>query len=171
VFVSHTSEMRQFPTGRSFVAAAESAVNRSGDAVTDMAYFAARDEQPAHVCQDAVQDSDVYVLIAGFRYGSPVCDRDELSYTELEYQAAGEAGIPRLIFLLGEEAEGPAALFRDSVYGARQERFRERLLAADRLATTVTTAGWPDYKLGPGAGWLPAARFGAISRGPSERRR
>jgi len=61
VFLSHTSELRDYPAARSYVAAAEAAVSRSGDTVTDMKYFAAREEQPAAYCQAQVQKCDIYV--------------------------------------------------------------------------------------------------------------
>ena len=79
VFLSHTSELRQFPAGRSFVTAAEAAVARSGNTVADMAYFVAQDEKLADYSQAQVRASDVYVGLIGFRYGSSVHDRPDVS--------------------------------------------------------------------------------------------
>ena len=132
VFLSHTSELRDFPSGQSFVAAAEAAVSRAGDAVVDMAYFSARDDKPSDYCRDMVRGCDVYVGLIGLRYGSPVRDRADLSYTELEFDAATEAEMPRLIFLLDENAAVPIPparlLDREHDLQIRQRALRARLL-------------------------------------------
>jgi transcriptional regulator with XRE-family HTH domain len=143
VLLSHTSELREFPVGRSFVTAAEAAVSRVGDAITDMAYFAARDEKPAKYCLDKVRGCDIYVGLIGLRYGSPVRDQPEVSYTELEFDAATEAGLQRLVFMLDEDAEvqiPPRRLFdRDLELQERQRSFRVRLLDSGVTVKTFAT--------------------------------
>src|SRR5215472_10009187 len=109
VFVSHTSDMARFPAGRSFVQAALDAVGRAGMAPVDMRYFAARVGAPAEYCRRRVRECEVYVVVVGFCHGSMV-PGEAVSYTELEFQEAGAAGLPRLVFLLGEDAGIPAML-------------------------------------------------------------
>jgi hypothetical protein len=125
VFISHTPELREYPADTSFVAAAESAISRAGDAVMD---FAVRERATAAESHGVVASAEVYVLVAGFRYGSPVRDRPGMSYVECEFESASVLGLPRLVFLVDEAAVGPAGLFRDLRFGIRQEAFRQRLM-------------------------------------------
>src|SRR5205809_27766 len=124
VFVSHTSDLAMFPEGRSFVQAALDAVVRAGMTPVDMRYFAAREAQPADYCRQRVRDSDVYLAVIGFRYGSLV-PGEAVSYTELEFIEATNAGLPRLVFLLDETADLPADLI--DADRAAVDRLRQRL--------------------------------------------
>lgn len=108
VFISHTSEFTTYPEKRSFIDAAIAAVNRAGSVPCDMTYFTARDERPAEYCKKCVQESDAYVGVIGLRYGSLVRDQPEVSYTELEFEAATEAPkITRFVFLLDPDSSVP----------------------------------------------------------------
>ena len=131
VFLSHTSELRQHPgPGNSYVDRAEQAVRAAGHASVDMADFTSADQPPARLCAETVGECDVYVGIFGLRYGSPVHDRPEVSYTELEFNTATEKGLPRLVFLVdsdsGELGLPPKAMI-DREYGDRQDAFLQRV--------------------------------------------
>src|ERR1700761_7151434 len=143
VFLSHTAELREFPGTGSFVAAAEEAVSRAGHAIADMAYFTARDDKPAEYCRALVRDCDIYVALIGLRYGAPVRDQPEVSYSELEFDAATEASLPRLVFLLDEEEEVPipARWLRNSDpdLQAKQRAFRKRLQSSGTVAGTFSS--------------------------------
>lgn len=88
---------------RSFVDAAESAVIRADGTPVDIARFCADPRPPAQVCREGVFSADIFVAIVGFRYGSPVRGRPEVSYPELEFEAAIVADKPVLAFMLDNE--------------------------------------------------------------------
>src|SRR5689334_21995121 len=101
VFVSHTTDMDQFPADRSFVQAALDAIGRAEMAPVNMRYFAAQDTRPTDYCRTRVRSCQVYVAIVGFRYGS-ILSGEKVSCTEVEFLEAGRAGLPRLVFLLAK---------------------------------------------------------------------
>jgi Tetratricopeptide repeat/Domain of unknown function (DUF4062)/NB-ARC domain len=134
VFLSHTSELRNFPEkGTSYAAEAERAISAAGHVIVDMADFPAADQPAAQLCAERVRGCEVYVGVLGTRYGSPVRDIPEVSYTELELDTATAAGLPRLVFLLDTAAADvgiPLDQLIDHAFGARQEAFRRRVQAS-----------------------------------------
>ena len=145
VFISNTSELRNFPArGKSYVAEAERAISAAGHVAVDMADFPAADQPAARLCADRVRGCDVYVGVLGTRYGSPVRDRPEVSYTELEFDAATEAGLPRLVFVLDTAAADvgiPLAQLIDREFGARQDAFRSRVQASGLVTQSFASPG------------------------------
>ena len=130
VFISHTSELRDFPAGKSYVGEVERAISAAGHVIVDITGLPAADQTPAQLCAERVRGCDVYVGVLGTRYGSPVRDIPEVSYTELEFDTATEAGLDRLVFLLDTGAENvgiPPSKLIDLEFGARQAAFRARV--------------------------------------------
>jgi tetratricopeptide (TPR) repeat protein len=130
VFISHTSELQEFPRGRSYVSEVKQAITAAGHVVVDMSAFPAADQPPAELCEERVRGCDVYVVVLGTRYGSPVRDRPAVSYTELEFDTATRAGLSRLVFMLDPNAETvsiPPAQLMDREFGDRQDAFRRRV--------------------------------------------
>ena len=141
MFVSHTSELRDFPAGRSYVAAVERAVSACGHVIVNMADFPAADQPAAELCAERVRGCHVYVGVLGTRYGSPVQDMPQVSYTELEFDTADEAGLDRLVFLLDTDAAEvgiPPSKLIDHEFGARQETFRRRVRDSGLVTQTFT---------------------------------
>jgi len=146
VFLSHTSELRSQPAERSFAAAAEAAIIRAGHAITDMAYFAARDADSAQLCTAMVARADVYVCIVGGRYGEPVPSRPAQSFTELEFATATGLGLPRLAFLVREDTPCLTPTDEPAEHRLRQSAFRDRLRRSGLTLGHVSTPA--DLELG-----------------------
>ena len=98
--------------------------------IVDMADFPSVDACPARVCEDRVKSCDVYVGIYGLRYGSPVRDRPEVSYTELEFDTATVQRMPRLLFVLDRGSPDhrlPPDALVDREFGQRQDAFLRKV--------------------------------------------
>jgi hypothetical protein len=76
-----------------------------------MEEYVARDSVVEFACRGDVLSCDAYVGLFAWRYGYvPETDNPDMkSVTEMEYSAA-EGNIPRLIFLLNEDARWPSGL-------------------------------------------------------------
>jgi hypothetical protein len=117
--------------------AVERAISASGHVVVDMEDFPAADQPAAKLCAERVRSCDVYIGLLGTRYGALVRGMPEVSYTELEFNTATEAGLDRLVFVLDIDAPQtgvPLSVLIDGSW-TRQEGFRRRVMAEAGLAT------------------------------------
>lgn len=83
--------------------AAVSAILKAGHIPAGMELFTAGDESQMETIKRWINESDVFMLILGGRYGS-VEPTKSLSYTELEYDYAVQSGKPLFAVVIDEEA-------------------------------------------------------------------
>lgn len=83
--------------------AAVSAVLKSGHIPAGMELFTAGDKSQLQTIKRWIDESDVYMLILGGRYGS-IESESGLSYTELEYNYALEIGKPLFACVINQNA-------------------------------------------------------------------
>jgi len=96
VFVSST-----FEDLREERQAAVEAILKAGHIPAGMELFTAGSESQLEVIRKWIQDSDIYLLILGARYGS-IESKSQLSYTEIEFMYARELGKPFFSVVLSD---------------------------------------------------------------------
>jgi Domain of unknown function (DUF4062)/NACHT domain len=118
---------------KDYRAAVHEALSKMEHNVVAMEHYVATDTRPVEKCLRDVEACDIYVGIFAWRYGYVPTDNNpqQLSITELEYRRAGDAGKPRLLFLVDRSAPW-SPTFMDSVTGdgeggARIRRLRSEL--------------------------------------------
>ena len=82
---------------------AVSAILKSGHIPAGMELFTAGDQSQWEIIKRWIDESDVYMLILGGRYGS-VEANSGVSYTELEYNYAVESGKPLFAVVITDQA-------------------------------------------------------------------
>ncbi len=122
-----------------------------GHTVVAMEDYVAREQPPLERVVEDVGASDLYVGIVAWRYGfiPGEGNPEGRSITELEYRAAGNAGVERLMFLLADNATWPVGDVDTGPARERVERFRGEVKetrsvtffgSCDELAASVAVA-------------------------------
>lgn len=122
--------------------------------------FGARDAASADFCLKAVGSCQLFIGIVGPRYGS--CPAGvNISFTELEYEAAVETGVGKLLFVTADDFPVPNNIREDDESHKRFLKFRDRVLnhrmvvrfqSPEQLATMVVQSihnARPEQQPGP----------------------
>jgi hypothetical protein len=116
VFISSTADLREERQ------AAVEAILIAGHIPAGMELIAARDELQMNVIERWIDESDVYLLILGGRYGS-IEPKSQKSYIQLEYEYALEQGKPLFALVITENLlDSRARKFGATVYERENPR-------------------------------------------------
>ncbi len=126
--------------------AVQQAVRQLGAIDVSMEHFGARDERPKKECVRLItEQASSFVGIYAHRYGY-IPPRSRKSITEMEFDAACTAKLPRFVYLLDDDAPWKPAFIDDGDAKQRLTLFKDRLREAlivkafsnkDQLATYV----------------------------------
>lgn len=128
-----------------------------------MELFNAGDDAQWAIIQRAIDNTDYYILIVGFRYGS-VTDED-ISYTEKEYDYAISQKVPVIAFIKDRNTPTTEDERESKTkYQKKLESFISKVKKkevnywknSDELATQITSSLVNQIKLTPRTGWIRA---------------
>ncbi len=88
--------------------ALEEEIHKLQDLFVGMEFFGSTPDKPADYCREKAKEADLYVGLFGQVYGS-IDQVSDLSFTQLEYDAAYESRIPSLIYFKVDDSSKPIA--------------------------------------------------------------
>lgn len=87
--------------------------------------FGANTEPSIEICREKIQQSDIFVLIVGFKYGS--IGEEGKSFVELEYEHALKLKKPILVYIVGDDAEIKVSLIDKGELAEKLDQFKQKL--------------------------------------------
>lgn len=123
--------------------AAVSSILKAGHIPAGMELFTAGDRSQMVTIKEWIDESDVYMLILGGRYGS-IERTSGISYTELEYDYAQEQGKPAFAVVITEQALETKIRAKGSSFGEK-ENPKELALFREKVLGNISSF-FDDYK-------------------------
>ena len=130
------------------------AIMMMGHFPVGMEHYSASEQRPLDKCLADVRSCQGYVGLFAWRYGY-ILSSHHKSITQLEYEEAAKHNLPRLIFLLSEEAPWPASRIdkdQQKIRTLRQYLETQHIVkyfsSAAQLAAQVTAAISNEFRRG-----------------------
>jgi len=101
-------------------------------------FFGSRNSRPLDTCLEEVEQSQVFLLFLGPRYGS-IDHESGKSFVEREYEKASERGIPRFAYLIDDKYEFPIMYVSNGKEAESLAAFKNRVSAELTVGRPFTT--------------------------------